>query len=1083
MNPNSNDRAMSKRMKEKIAGTCENDKCEEVFLTKAGLKMHKLLCPFKPVSITGDIVDSEQIAEEEKNTNGTDLATNGLLEQHQLHIMNQVGMKDEDYDVHSKEYSDEGMKKITHFNRIYDYLNLFASKTSMAHMNDFRHQLYNCNPNVLKYLLETRLEFVNTLIPASIMCSKTDANFEKVVIDDGEYRIIFFCQNAKMVLQKLINLHKYSDLVKPDNTGHVRNHPMHGLLGREAVPAIKKHVMEDGVGWLEEEYDGIESVVLLLKIYNDKAFTTLSQGGIAFHPIHLNVVNFTKEAQDFNIVNGHTLLGFLPTSILKKRMKDGIIEWIPEHNIDRMKKMKLIQKAMERTVQPIVTENCRGILCRTADGRFLNGHTTIGINSADLLGSKEMLGLKQGNRVTMPCHRCKCKPHDMTYYSEIEERSGKETNVMMSNFFYAENLMVDENLSYNQIQEIKGKATEKLNEVSQHPIYPVFHAYPFTNFIPVLDLYRTHSIDPLHCLHIGISKLLKVVLCELLKETDDSTHAVRTVEGKPKLIKTLRTPILHQLNSLIEAVSTRTDGPRISIKSNNEKCPSGLNGIFKKDGICGMVEAVTFKKLDMISPFLGAIVDRVCGCEESAPITTVFTQYVDIMMEVCGYGKIDNWTEEAIEYIAGAIECFKANGVRVFGKYQKSGMGTNKWHLLDHIPYDLQRNCGLQFTDTGLYEFTHSLFKFFYRSASKRVSTALKETIVKMEDNNSVTFEKHKRERCTEDDTENPVTKKIKNDELVEADVKVARQYATFTVQQLCDLTEELDGVEEITAPLVQKLVSKYDLRKQVFELICNMEDTAREVMCKLVKEYCHGNRNGGEIEDNFMIKVSRSFSLYGIRPFTGKDVDDDGKILIDENEIDAMQEEMIKKGSQGRQRLFSTGRYLGQNRPRFDTVMLRGDLEDGEEDVTNIWFGKILAIIEISCTGVMRPGTNRCAIHNEEGCKHCVKDGKNRFVLVQYYDVIPPSVVPLDAIETVLNCVRLVWSRSNPYMKGMDAGKQYGLCPVESVLGKAFVVPAYGATALIHNDVKNKKLMEQIYGPVHRWEGKSFYVNRFYWE
>ena len=50
-----------------------------------------------------------------------------------------------------------------------------------------------------------------------------------------------------------------------------------------------------------------------------------------------------------------------------------------------------------------------------------------------------------------------------------------------------------------------------------------------------------------------------------------------------------------------------------------------------------------------------------------------------------------------------------------------------------------------------------------------------------------------------------------------------------------------------------------------------------------------------------------------------------------------------------------------------------------------------------------------------------------------------------------------------------MDAGKQYRLCPIESVLGKDFVVTTYGATALLHKDVKNKKVMEPTYGPVER--------------
>jgi len=409
----------------------------------------------------------------------------------------------------------------------------------------------------------------------------------------------------------------------------------------------------------------------------------------------------------------------------------------------------------------------------------------------------------------------------------------------MFEYVYAKNATADEQWSHDQIQEMKRKISEQLNDLSQHPMYPAFHDFPYTNFVPVLDLYRTNSIDPMHFLHIGISKLLKLLLCMFLKKTNESTESVRTADNKPRLIKSLRTPILHQLNRLVEAVSTRTDRPRITIKSNNEKCLSGLTGIFKKDGIDGMVEAVTSKKLDMISPFLGAIVDRVCGCEESAPFTKLITQYVDIMMVVCGYGKIDNWTDDAIEYIRGSIDCFKANGARIFGRYQKSGMGANKWYLLDHIPYELQRNYGFQYADTGLYEFTHSTFKFFYRLASKRTSTAFTKTLQKMGENKTVTFERQKRERCSEEETESPVTKKPKKDEDIENGVKIARYYSTITVQQYCDIIDELDGIQEITAVVVQKLSEKYVVPKRAFDLFCNMEDTGKEVLRRLIKEYC----------------------------------------------------------------------------------------------------------------------------------------------------------------------------------------------------------------------------------------------------
>lgn len=67
-----------------------------------------------------------------------------------------------------------------------------------------------------------------------------------------------------------------------------------------------------------------------------------------------------------------------------------------------------------------------------------------------------------------------------------------------------------------------------------------------------------------------------------------------------------------------------------------------LNGVFREDGIDGM-RGVANQKLGMILPFISAITDLICSTSESCPVTTVFTEYVDVMNKICGRNGREKW--------------------------------------------------------------------------------------------------------------------------------------------------------------------------------------------------------------------------------------------------------------------------------------------------------------------------------------------------------------------------------------------------------------------------------------------------------
>lgn len=58
-----------------------------------------------------------------------------------------------------------------------------------------------------------------------------------------------------------------------------------------------------------------------------------------------------------------------------------------------------------------------------------------------------------------------------------------------------------------------------------------------------------------------------------------------------------------------------------------------LNCFFNTAGVMGMIEAKDYDKIDMVSPFMGAIVDRLYGLDHVAT-TSSYVRYVKVIYAI-----------------------------------------------------------------------------------------------------------------------------------------------------------------------------------------------------------------------------------------------------------------------------------------------------------------------------------------------------------------------------------------------------------------------------------------------------------------
>lgn len=180
-------------------------------------------------------------------------------------------------------------------------------------------------------------------------------------------------------------------------------------------------------------------------------------------------------------------------------------------------------------------------------------------------------------------------------------------------------------------------------------------------------------------------------------------------------------------------------------------------------------------------------------------------------------------------------------------------------------------------------------------------------------------------------------------------------------------------------------------------------------------------------------------------------------------------------------QRIYETSDFYSRGRGRYDSVMLHAGTTNENDCATHqVWFAKVLGIITFKCGVVMKPGSTICKIHNKDQCTKCENLKNKSMVFVKFYEVLNKDVLPIDAIDDKLNCVRLTWEKHGTADSEGQRGNMYALCGIDTIRGRVQVIDAKNTISLLHPDVEYKSKMHERVGdgPLHY---DFFYVNRFH--
>ena len=894
--------------------------------------------------------------------------------------------------------------------------------------------------------------------------------FKKHIGYVGQSAFIYYSKDPVELLNTQVSLVNRADFTCHPGEGSKLPNAVSAGLGQEVYPVVRDLIemsSTEHVRWHEPYVDGEQSVVAFLQLYSDKSKTTMKMSGITFYPFHLNIMNFSEPMQSLMKNNGHTILAFLPVEFTNVNSLSGSVDAY----IDQVSKLKTIHQVICDVMKPLSDAAVVGIPCTTKDKKILRLHLVLGSYIADIPEQKDMLGVRYSNRTMQPCPRCHVPVQDMKHSKIGDTRSVDETRNVLSEFEAL--LSASDGIRVNRpaaSRALKDRAKKKLDDISVQPIIPVLSQFPFVGATPYLDIYGLFSVEPMHVFHLGVSRMIKDAATDRLRCNELRTDHYRTVDRRMRSFPSIRPAILRQVNAFVDEVSRKSDGTPIGLYIKNVDGRPGLNGMYTDEGLTGMLEAADIKKLDMISPFIGGIFDRVCGESETCPITTVFTEYVDVMNKVCGHNGRDVWSGSDISQLRRDIKEFKRNGVRVFGSYQKSGMGTVKWHLLEHVADDIVRNGGLQLCDAGMYEYSHIIFKQSYARTSKRRNSAMDESIAivgrRVRDDSGSSS--RKRAKHIELDEEEQELLSIPRKKACKEDTACA-SWAHITVTAV-----ELEGTLN-KAP--SRILNQYpedsssvQISPEMWNYLRAIGIDAHRTLVQLVKEQLTSNDVCEGMKAFVQISFSRSVYVSGIDTPTGTHVTKDNEVLVAENDRRYLQ------------RVFATDDFYNTGRPRFETIMVQAGYDtNGSVKMNKIWFAKALGFITIHHKPMVRPNSIVCMRHNKPDCGICTKEVDEQFVFVQYYDVIDGTGVPQDGVDEKLNCIRLKWDRHGSEEDGKEVGKVFALCPLDSIRGRVHIVRSNALVELLHDTVPYKKALEEHLQKLTNWQGEMFYVNRFY--
>lgn len=792
---------------------------------------------------------------------------------------------------------------------------------------------------------------------------------EKVVYSsDRKFSSKIYVRNAVDVLMKQVeesdesDFHLHPKTTKNDDGQRCYHHMLETEYAKNLKDVLCNRIMSDAnldVMWMSGGDSDRESFIGFIQLYSDKSKTSLKRTGVCAYPVHLNFMNSTFEGWKKQIISSRTLVAYLPVGIDNEediwKMSDISNS---KTSVPRIKKLELLHNAFETILSPLNDVCQSGFPCKDAVGRQLQCHPILAEIAADMPEVKDLACLNHGCQTRKPCCRCECEKNAMNDGFQYHPRSREEMIERKKCAIQLDMQIMRSGGAKKSKRacELKNRRDRVLKELS------IVECRSFLENSPLLlnnsehHMYQIFGFEGMHVLDLGISKEMKKCIFRMLSS---DVLKIKGPERKGRTYKTCRTAILRCCNEMLKRIQEESYVQGLNVDFSSGDSCNALNGLFTRDGICGMLEAKNYRQVDQVFPFIAAFIDRVVGDWQSVT-TGLCLSYTEITKWVLERPSRKPWTDSEVMKLEETLYRFQRHVVNHFGRHQLSNFCTEKFHVLTHLADDIRRYGDARMLYVGLYENRHLMFKDGYQKTSRRQSTALAEGVRKVGEHMALAESSRNCEN-TEDNEKTGVL------QAGMAKIRGGEKVSLVEFRSLLHHVRDRMATHEDEIPLNVVDDCRGLYKDNVISIFLQTGDQGGHSLLTLLRSRVHGE-----------VLSSCEGSIFVVNSGI---IDRGGHTCMAEGIEKGRKITCLFQSKITKQRVVASTKYSHGGKRRFSFVIVRGATLEGE-----------------SCYLVTQV----------RALFYCRRNGELRaMAFVKYMDVVPP----MDNTEKMLGSVCLRWS------------------------------------------------------------------------
>lgn len=217
---------------------------------------------------------------------------------------------------------------------------------------------------------------------------------------------------------------------------------------------------------------------------------------------------------------------------------------------------------------------------------------------------------------------------------------------------------------------------------------------------------------------LDVNKMLKKFLMNMSEDNKRTTDDLKNANGEGKAFNQVRENAFHSLTVFLNETGRISSNFGHTMDFSQVDGFGKNTGLFSDTGLVRMLDAPDYKVVDQVPWFRRALADSFRRSIYNPEVAKTRTLFVELLLVINQFHSNSGWVEYEISALQSRIAIFKAIGVTVSARYKAPCMGTEKWHILDHIVED-KMYAGSFVSSIVMAAYSNGITKFSKKSYQK----------------------------------------------------------------------------------------------------------------------------------------------------------------------------------------------------------------------------------------------------------------------------------------------------------------------------------------------------------------------------